>query len=208
MLAQCGGLRYIYAGIVQTLKRAVRSMLLDTPICDFGWQAPAFDLKTPKGARHSLTSLRGERGLLICFICNHCPYVKAIITRLVADAKTLRQDGINTVAIMSNDYQNVAADSPEQMQIFAEKHGFDFPYLVDEQQALAQAYGAICTPDFFGLNAKLRLQYRGRLDDLKMGANGERNAELLEAMRQIAKTGAGPVAQTPAVGCSIKWRGE
>jgi hypothetical protein len=109
---------------------------------------------------------------------------------------------------MSNDYQNVAADSPEQMQIFAEKHGFDFPYLVDEHQATARAYGAICTPDFFGLNAELRLQYRGRLDDLKMGASGERNAELLEAMRQIAKTGAGPAAQTPSVGCSIKWRRE
>ena len=206
MLVQCGGLRYIFAGIVQTLKRAVRSMLLDTPICDFGWQAPPFALKTPKGTSHSLTSLRGERGLLICFICNHCPYVKAIITRLVADAKSMQKDGINTVAIMSNDYQNVAADSPEQMQIFAKKYGFDFPYLVDEQQAVAQAYGAICTPDFFGLNADLRLQYRGRLDNLKMGTSGERDAELLEAMREIAKTGAGPAAQTPSIGCSIKWR--
>ena len=206
MLAKYLGLRYIYGDIVQTLKKAVQAMLLDSPICDFGWQAPAFDLKTPKGERHNLTSLRGEHGLLICFICNHCPYVKAIITRLVADATTLRQDGINTVAIMSNDYQNVAADSPEHMQIFAEKYGFDFPYLVDEQQAVARAYGAICTPDFFGLNAELRLQYRGRLDNLKIGASGERDAELLEAMRQIAKTGAGPTAQTPSVGCSIKWR--
>ncbi len=183
-------------------------MLLDTPICDFGWQAPEFELKTPQGERHSLTSLRGERGLLICFICNHCPYVKAIITRLVADAKTLRQEGINSVAIMSNDYQNVAADSPEQMQLFAEKHSFDFPYLVDEGQAVARAYGAVCTPDFFGLNAELSLHYRGRLDDLKMGASGERNAELLEAMRQIAKTGAGPAEQTPSIGCSIKWRAQ
>ena len=208
MLAKYLGLRYIYGDIVQTLKKAVQAMLLDSPICDFGWQAPAFDLKTPKGERHNLTSLRGEHGLLICFICNHCPYVKAIITRLVADATTLRQDGINTVAIMSNDYQNVAADSPEHMQIFAEKYGFDFPYLVDEQQAVARAYGAICTPDFFGLNAELRLQYRGRLDNLKIGASGERDAELLEAMRQIAKTGAGPTAQTPSVGCSIKWRAQ
>ena len=206
MLAKYGGLRYIYADIVQTLKRAAQAMLLDTPICDFGWQAPAFDLKTPKGERHDLTSLRGECGLLVCFICNHCPYVKAIITRLVADATTLRQDGINTVAIMSTDYQNEAADRHEHMQIFAEKYGFDFPYLVDEQQAVARAYGAICTPDFFGLNAELRLQYRGRLDNLKIGASGERDADLLEAMRQIAKTGAGPTAQTPSVGCSIKWR--
>lgn len=183
-------------------------MLLDTPICDFGWQAPEFELKTPQGERHSLTSLRGERGLLICFICNHCPYVKAIITRLVADAKTLRQKGINSVAIMSNDYQNVAADSPEQMQLFAEKHSFDFPYLVDEGQAVARAYGAVCTPDFFGLNAELSLHYRGRLDDLKMGASGERNAELLEAMRQIAETGTGPAQQTPSIGCSIKWRAQ
>ncbi len=180
-------------------------MLLNTPICNFGWQAPQFELKTPTGEHHSLTSLLGERGLLICFICNHCPYVKAIITRLVADAKYLQQEGINSVAIMPNDFQKIAADSPEQMQLFAQKYRFGFPYLVDEGQAVARAYGAVCTPDFFGLNAQLSLQYRGRLDDLKIGGSGARNAELLKAMRQIAKTGVGPDTQTPSIGCSIKW---
>ena len=182
-------------------------MLLDTPICDFGWQAPDFALKTPQGTAHNLRDLSGETGLLICFICNHCPYVKAIITRLVEDAKTLGKAGINTVAIMPNDYRDVPADSPQKMQEFAEKHQFGFPYLIDEDQAVARAYGAVCTPDFFGLNADLGLQYRGRLDDLRMGASGERTPELLNAMRQIAETGTGPSDQTPAMGCSIKWRG-
>ena len=181
-------------------------MLLNTPICDFGWPAPDFHLKDPQGTAYSLDELRGETGLLICFICNHCPYVQAIITRLVADAKALRGDGIDTVAIMPNDYQNVAADSPQQMQKFALEHGFDFPYLIDEDQSVTRAYGAVCTPDFFGLSADLALQYRGRLDDLKMGAKGPRAPELLEAMQQIAKTGTGPAEQTPSMGCSIKWR--
>ena len=181
-------------------------MLLNTPICDFGWSAPDFNLNDPQGIALSFEELRGESGLLICFICNHCPYVQAIITRLVADAKALRGDGINTVAIMPNDYQNVAADSPQQMQKFALEHDFDFPYLIDEDQSVARPCGAVCTPDFFGLNADLALQYRGRLDDLKMGAKDPRAPELLEAMQQIANTGTGPAEQTPSMGCSIKWR--
>lgn len=181
-------------------------MLLDTPICDFGWQAPDFQLSSPDGTRYRLDDLRGKKGVLICFICNHCPFVQAIITRLVADAKTLRTDGIETVAIMPNDYHSYPDDSPEKMQIFAREHDFDFPYLIDADQSVARAYGAVCTPDFFGLNAELRLQYRGRLDDLKMGAKGARTPELLTAMQGIARAGTGPGKQIPAMGCSIKWR--
>lgn len=181
-------------------------MLLDTPVCDFGWPAPDFQLSTPDGTTYRLNDLCGKKGLLVCFICNHCPFVKAIITRLVADAKTLRIDGIETVAIMPNDYQSYPDDSPEKMRIFAQEYSFDFPYLIDADQSVARAYGAVCTPDFFGLNDKLRLQYRGRLDDLKMGATGPRTPELLTAMQYIAQTGTGPEEQIPAMGCSIKWR--
>ena len=181
-------------------------MLVDTPICDFGWKAPTFTLSDPDGTSHSLDTLMGENGVLVAFICNHCPYVKAVIDRLVADAAALRADGINTVAIMPNDYTTHPDDSPPNMRDFAARHGFGFPYLVDETQEVARAWGAICTPDFFGLNAKGELQYRGRLDDAARGDAGNRTAELLTAMRQVARTGAGPADQTPSMGCSIKWR--
>lgn len=182
-------------------------MLLDTPICDFGWTAPDFILNDPDGNSYSLTQLNGENGLLIAFICNHCPYVIAIIDRLVADAEILRQDGINTVAIMPNDYTRYRDDNPEAMKAFAATHGMGFPYLVDEAQAVARAYGAVCTPDFFGLNAAGKLQYRGRIDDARMGDANARRPELLEAMRAIAATGKGPAEQVPSMGCSIKWAG-
>lgn len=181
-------------------------MLLDTPICDFGWKAPNFDLSDPDGDSYSLKSSMGEKGLLVAFICNHCPYVLAVIERLVDDAKTLQQEGFGVVAIMSNDYRHVPADSPEQMKLFATKHNFTFPYLVDEDQSVGQAYGAVCTPDFFGFNNKAELQYRGRLDDAGMKDASHRTPELLDAMRQIANTGNGPQHQTPSMGCSIKWR--
>ncbi|MEM6780891.1 MAG: thioredoxin family protein [Pseudomonadota bacterium] len=180
--------------------------LVDTPICDFGWKAPSFELPDPNGNTHTLDSLMGEKGLLIVFMCNHCPYVKAIIDRLVADAKALKADGINTVGIMSNDYVNYPDDSPEKMIEFAAQHGMDFPYLVDETQEVGRAYNAVCTPDFFGLNAAGELQYRGRLDDAKMDDASNRMPELLNAMRQIAETGHGPETQTPSMGCSIKWK--
>jgi len=178
-----------------------QQMLLDTPICDFGWQATSFDLATPEGLRHSLASLMGENGLLIAFICNHCPYVKAVIDRLVADSQQLQEAGITTVAISANDYQAYPEDSPPRMAEFARQHNFAFPYLIDETQAVARAYGAVCTPDFFGLNKQGQLQYRGRLDDAKMGAASGRRAELLEAMLQIAKTGTGPAEQIPSMCC-------
>lgn len=182
-------------------------MRLETPICNFGWKAPDFSLKTPAGDSYTMSECLGDKGLLIAFICNHCPYVKAIAERLAADTQQLMNEGINVLAVMSNDYQQYPSDSPDNMLQFAIENRFQFPYLVDEDQAIARAYDAICTPDFFGFNAGGELQYRGRLDDAKLGDASERTPELLQAMRAIAATGAGPVEQTPSMGCSIKWRG-
>lgn len=181
-------------------------MLLDTPVCDFGWKASHFSLSDPDGTSYTLETSMGENGLLIAFICNHCPYVHAVIERLVADAKTLQQEGFGVLAVMSNDYRYVPADSPAQMKLFASQHGFTFPYLVDADQSVGRTYGAICTPDFFGFNNKAELQYRGRLDDSGMQEATNRTPELLNAMRQIASTGNGPQHQSPSMGCSIKWR--
>ena len=180
-------------------------MLLNTPTCQVGQQAPAFTLSDPEGNAHSLESLMGEKGLLIAFICNHCPYVQAVIDRFVADAKLLQANEVNVVAVMSNDYRYVPADSPANMTVFAQQHGFTFPYLVDEDQSVGRAYGAVCTPDFFGFNSDGALQYRGRLDDARMGDPTNRKPELLEAMRLVAATGTGPNVQHPSMGCSIKW---
>ncbi len=181
-------------------------MLLDGPICDFGWKAPAFTLCDPDGRQYSSDDAMGENGLLVAFICNHCPYVHAIIERLVADAKTLQDDGFGVLAVMSNDYRKVPADSPPEMKRFAHKHSFTFPYLIDEDQSVGKAYGAVCTPDFFGFSNKGELQYRGRLDDAKMGVASNRTPELLEAMRLVSTAGCGPEHQIPSMGCSIKWR--
>lgn len=181
-------------------------MKLETPICNFGWKAPSFNLADPDGKMYALDDVVGEKGVLVAFICNHCPYVQAIIDRLVDDVKALQADGIGVVAIMSNDYKKVPSDSPPNMKQFAAQHGMTFPYLVDKTQEVGKAYGAVCTPDFFGFNAHCELQYRGRLDDTGMNVNvGERTPELLNAMRQIAQTGNGPKEQTPSMGCSIKW---
>ncbi len=181
-------------------------MLLDTPICDFGWQAPDFTLKDPDGVSATMRSQLGDRGLLVAFICNHCPYVQAIAERLARDTALLKSEGVNTLAVMSNDYRYLPVDSPPNMKRFARHYGFGFPYLVDEDQAVGKAYGAVCTPDFFGLNARGELQYRGRLDDARMGDPANRNKELVNAMRLIAQTGEGPREQVPSMGCSIKWR--
>lgn len=181
-------------------------MLLDTPLCDFGWQAPDFTLKDADGKSFTMSEQLGEKGLLIMFICNHCPYVKRIAERLTADMQLLIGEGVNVLAIMSNDYQMVESDSPENMKLFAEKHGFTFPYLVDENQTVGQQYNAICTPDFFGFNSTGELQYRGRLDDLSIGDASNRTPELVNAMRLIAATGKGPASQHASMGCSIKWR--
>ncbi|MFT5259198.1 MAG: peroxiredoxin [Saprospiraceae bacterium] len=181
-------------------------MLLDTPICDFGWKAPDFTLNDPTGKSFAMKAQLGDKGLLIAFICNHCPYVKAITGRLAEDTNQLMAQGINVLAIMSNDYRQVAEDSPNNMLKFSADNQLRFPYLIDEDQSVGKAYGAVCTPDFFGLNHHGELQYRGRLDDAKMDSSLDRSTELLDAMLQIAKTGKGPERQTPSMGCSIKWR--
>ena len=181
-------------------------MLLDTPTCDFGWKAPSFELPDADGKLHKLEDYVGDNGVLVAFICNHCPYVIAIIDRLVEDAKVLQAEGVNVLAVMSNDYVSYRDDSPKNMKIFAEEHGLPFPYLVDETQEVARAYDAVCTPDFFGFNKDLQLQYRGRLDDAKMNDASNRTAELLDAMRLVAQTDKGPQDQTPSMGCSIKWK--
>ncbi len=180
---------------------------LETPVCDFG--APALDFSLPgvDGKVWTLDDCRGEKGLLVMFICNHCPYVKAIRDRIVRDTRELRDYGINSVAIMSNDPSDYPEDSFENMKKVAETFDFPFPYLMDETQEVAKAYGAVCTPDFFGYNDKLELQYRGRLDaSRKEAAPPDASRDLFEAMVQVARTGKGPEEQIPSMGCSIKWR--
>jgi peroxiredoxin len=182
-------------------------MAEQTPVCNFGWKAPSFTLPGVDGKSYSLDDLRGPNGTLVMFICNHCPYVKAVIDRIVRDVNELRPLGINAVAISSNDAVHYPDDSFGNMQRFAEAHRFSFPYLYDETQAVARAYDAACTPDFFGFNATLELQYRGRLDESrKEAAPASARRELFEAMKQIAETGLGPREQIPSIGCSIKWK--
>lgn len=180
---------------------------LETPVCDFGLPAIDFDLPGVDGRRWTLQQCRGENGLLVMFLCNHCPYVKSVRDRIVRDAGELRELGVNSVAIMSNDPVDYPEDSFDNMRNVATEFAFPFPYLFDETQAIAKAYGAVCTPDFFGYNAALELQYRGRLDaSRKEAAAPDVRRDLFEAMRQVASTGSGPQQQIPSMGCSIKWR--
>ena len=176
------------------------------PICDFGWNAPGFSLPATDGKTYALSDIAGPRGTLIMFICNHCPYVTGVVDRLVAEAREVAALGIGVAAICANDARSYPADSFDNMAIFARQNGFGFPYLHDESQSVARAYDAVCTPDFFGFNAELALQYRGRLDEGGRKAGPEARRELYDAMCQIAETGAGPQDQTPSMGCSIKWR--
>ena len=179
----------------------------ETPLCDFGAPAPDFALPGVDGRIWTRDQCKGPRGLLVMFICNHCPYVKAIRDRLVRDARELAALGIGCVAISSNDVNDYPEDSFDHMQQVAEEFGFPFPYLYDESQAVARAYGAVCTPDFFGYNGELGLQYRGRLDaSRKEAASSDVRRDLFEAMKQVAETGAGPTEQIPSIGCSIKWK--
>ncbi len=178
-----------------------------TPLCDFGWPAAAFDLPGVDGRRHTRETARGPNGLLVMFLCNHCPYVQAILPRLLCDARELATRGIGSIAIMSNDTRDYPEDSRENMQRIAREMDFPFPYVLDETQEIARIYGAVCTPDFFGFNARLELQYRGRFDaSRKNTAPEDSPRELLEAMKRIAATGYGPAEQIPGIGCSIKWR--
>ena len=181
--------------------------LTKTPICDFGKKAENFKLQSINGKSVSLEDIKGKNGTLIMFICNHCPYVKAIIKDLVEDCKKLKLEGINSVAIMSNDTKSYPEDSFDKMIEFAKDNEFgDLNYLIDETQEVAKKYGAVCTPDFFGYNKNLELQYRGRireLKDLKPVRNGDSDLKL--AMKMIGKTQKGPTEQIPSMGCNIKW---
>ncbi|OZB37664.1 MAG: thioredoxin family protein [Halothiobacillus sp. 14-56-357] len=177
-----------------------------TPIGEFN--RPAIDFKLPdtEGRPWTLEDCRGPRGLLVMFICNHCPYVQAILPKIVRDTAELKTLGIHAVAIMSNDIADYPEDSPEHMRRLAREYDFGFPYLYDETQEVARAYGAVCTPDFFGYNADLKLQFRGRLDASGRQDQPDAPRELFHAMQLIAETGVGPSEQTPSIGCSIKWR--
>ena len=180
--------------------------LTKTPICDFGKKAENFQLNSTDNKIISLNDIKGEKGTLIMFICNHCPYVKAVIEDIVEDCNKLETNGIKSVAICSNDVKNYPEDSFENMIKFSHDHKFNFPYLIDETQKIAKKYEAVCTPDFFGYNGNIELQYRGRireLKELKPVRSGE--SDLYKAMKQISETGTGPEDQVPSMGCNIKW---
>lgn len=183
-------------------------MAAETPICNFGWKAVDFRLPGIDGRDYTLADVAGPNGLLVMFICNHCPYVQSIVDRLVRDVTALKPHGIGAIAVMSNDTGRYPEDSFDNMKRFAEAHGFTFPYVIDATQEVARAYDAVCTPDFFGFNAALELQYRGRLDASRKQAVADAEPELLNAMIQVARTGRGPEHQIPSMGCSIKWREE
>ena len=182
-------------------------MAVETPICDFGWKAPDFSLPGVDGKTYSLNDIKGEKGTLVVFMCNHCPYVLAVLERLIRDVKDLQAQGIGVVAINANDPVQYPADSFDNMVKMANEHDFPFPYLFDESQDVARAYDAVCTPDFFGFDADFGLQYRGRLDaSRKETAPADARRDLFEAMSDVARTGHGPKDQIPSMGCSIKWR--
>ncbi|MFA6903262.1 MAG: thioredoxin family protein [Gallionellaceae bacterium] len=181
---------------------------LNPPVCDFGWKARDFNLPGVDGKHYTLDSVRGEKGLLVMFICNHCPYVKSIRERIVRDTLELKRYGINSIAIMSNDPSEYAEDSFEHMKEVAQVFNYPFPYVMDETQQIAKDYGAVCTPDFFGFNASLELQYRGRLDASRKDIVPDAPRDLFDAMVMVANTGKGPAEQIPSMGCSIKWKNE
>lgn len=182
---------------------------LNPPVCDFGVKAPNFKLLGVDGKTWTLQDCMGRNGLLVMFICNHCPYVKAVHGRILRDTLELKGYGIESVAIMSNDTVNYPADSYENMQLIAAEYNYPFPYLIDEKQEIAKAYGAVCTPDFFGYNTDFELQYRGRLDaSRKDTAPDGTRRDLFEAMKLVAHTGNGPQDQLSSIGCSIKWKEE
>jgi peroxiredoxin len=181
-------------------------MAATTPICEFGWKAPDFSLPATDGRRYALSDVRGPNGLLLMFICNHCPYVKAVRNRIIRDCRELASHGIGCVAISSNDAADYPEDSFDNMKEVAKQFGYPFPYLYDETQEVARAYAAVCTPDFFGFNKALELQYRGRLDASRTSPVPDARRELFEAMLDISRTGKGPAEQTASMGCSIKWK--
>jgi peroxiredoxin len=181
-------------------------MAATPPVCDFGWKAVDASLIGTDGQSHSILAQAGRRGLVVAFICNHCPYVKAVIKRIVRDARDLKEFGVGFVAINSNDAAAYPVDSYENMQRFAREKEFPFHYLHDTDQNVARIYGAACTPDFFGFNGGGELQYRGRLDASRKEEVEDLHRDLFEAMKQIANSGQGPREQVASIGCSIKWR--
>lgn len=182
-------------------------MAVETPICNFGWIAPDFTLTATDGRIWSRDQLCGPRGLLVMFLCNHCPYVQAVIDRIVRDVAEAKTLGFGAVGVMSNDTDAYPEDGFDRMAAFAAQHRFNFPYLIDPDQSVARAYDAVCTPDFFAFDSHLGLQYRGRLDASRKEALPNARRDLVEALRQISLTGQGPREQWPSLGCSIKWRG-
>ena len=181
--------------------------LTKTPICEFGKKAKDFKLPSTENKLYSLDQIKGESGTIIMFICNHCPYVKAVIKDIVRDCKELEKVGIKSVAICSNDVKNYPEDSFENMIKFSKEHNFNFPYLFDETQEIAKNFGAVCTPDFFGYNKNLELQYRGRFRELKeLKPIKEGDSDLFTAMKLISETKNGPKDQIPSMGCNIKWK--
>jgi peroxiredoxin len=180
--------------------------MANAPICNFDWSAVDFDLPASDAKRYKLSDVRGPKGVLVMFICNHCPYVKAVIDRIVRDCVELKEHGIGSVAISSNDASNYPEDSFDNMKRVAQDLRFPFPYLYDESQQIARSYDAVCTPDFFGFNADLKLQYRGRLDASRTSPVANARRELFEAMLDVARTGRGPTQQIASMGCSIKWK--
>lgn len=181
-------------------------MAATPPVCDFGAAAPEFELPATDGRRYRLADLKGREGTVVVFMCNHCPYVKAVIDRLIEDARTLAGIGIATVAISSNDAATYPEDGFDSMKRWATEKAFPFKYLHDEDQSVARAYGAVCTPDLFGYDRHLRLQYRGRLDDSGRAAKPDARRDLVLAMKEVLETGHGPQEQVPSMGCSIKWK--
>ncbi|HQN64043.1 MAG TPA: thioredoxin family protein [Methylophilus sp.] len=181
---------------------------ISPPVCNFGWLAPDFNLPNVDGRMVNLQGSMGANGLLVMFICNHCPYVKAILPRLIADVRELQTLGVNTVAIMSNDPAEYPEDAPENMKKVAQEMAFPFPYLLDETQEIAKKYDAVCTPDFFGFNNKFELQYRGRFDESRKETAPNSTRDLFKAMKLVAEAGQGPKEQIPSIGCSMKWKAE
>jgi len=181
---------------------------LQPPICDFGWKALDFDLPGVDGKRYNLANARGKNGLLVMFICNHCPYVKSIRDRIIRDTRELQQHGISSIAIMSNDPAEYEEDSFDNMKLVSQQYNYPFPYVWDKTQQVAKDYGAVCTPDFFGFNASLELQYRNRLDVSRKEAISDAPRDLFNAMVEVARTGNGPREQIASMGCSIKWKAE
>ena len=192
--------------LTRNLAQGKVSMAAVPPVCNFGEKAHDFALPATDGRTYRLADLAGPKGTVIVFMCNHCPYVKTVIDRLIRDAQDLEALGVNLIAICSNDATTHPGDSFANMKRWAEEKAFPFRYLHDESQEVARAYDAVCTPDFFGYNGDLELQYRGRLDASKTSLVEDARRELFEAMRQVAESGRGPAEQIPSMGCSIKWK--